>query len=125
MTAKPSVRTHRQLQANVGVDSTNDQVIADAIETMYRLRIVTFAGTALTLSGTDIGATIKLTNAALVTVTLPVGKVGNGFLASIIPLGAGGATLSGTHVGGTTIAQNGLANVMTLDDGSWFVVGAS
>lgn len=120
----PSVMRHGQLQDMVGKQTVSLDILRDLIESVFVPRYVRFAGTALTLIGDHRGATILLTNAAAVTVTLPT-NLGAGFLASIIPLGAGGATLSGTHVGGTTIAQNGLANVMTLDDGSWFVVGAS
>jgi hypothetical protein len=111
----------------VGSISGNNDLLADLIETIYRLRIVRLptTTTALTLDRSHLGALILSTSASAVTITLPTGTLGNGFLTSIIPLGAGGATLSGTHAGGTTIVQNALANVMTLDDGSWFVVGAS
>jgi hypothetical protein len=118
----PFASSKAALMQFLGRQTNNNDALAFLIESMFSPRYIRIPDTTLTLTDDHRGATILLTNAALVTVTLPA--LASGFLASIIPLGAGGATISGTHVGGTTIAQNQLANVMTLDDGSWFVVGA-
>lgn len=124
---KPSVRRHAQLQALVGAISGNNDLLSDLIETIYRLRIIRLptTTTALTLDRTHIGALILSTSASAVTVTLPTGTLGNGFLTSVLVLGAGSVTFSGTHVGGSSAATGIIANAMTLDDGSWYVGGAS
>jgi hypothetical protein len=108
----------------LGRQTNNNDAMAFLIESMFVPRFIRETGTAVTLTEDHRGAWVLLTNASAVTVTLPSG-LGNGFLTSITPLGAGGATISGTHVGGSTIAQNALASASTLDDGSWFVTGAS
>jgi hypothetical protein len=118
-----SVLTERQLLRLTGTPSNDRMLLEHIVHTMFAPRFIRVADTALTLVENHRGAIILLTNAAAVTVTLP--SLGNGFLTTIIPLGAGGATITGTHVGGSTVAQNGMATAMTLDDGSWFVTGAA
>jgi hypothetical protein len=118
-----SVLTERQLLRLTGTPSNDRMLLEHIVHTMFAPRFIRVADMALTLVENHRGAIILLTNAAAVTVTLP--SLGNGFLTTIIPLGAGGATISGTHVGGSTVAQNGMATAMTLDDGSWFVTGAA
>jgi hypothetical protein len=119
-----SVMTERQLLRLSGTPSNDRLLLEQLIHTVFAPRFIRNATTAVTLVEEHRGAILLLTNAAAVTVTLPT-TLGNSFLTSIIPLGAGGATISGTHVGGSTVAQNGMATAVTLDDGSWFVTGAS
>lgn len=112
------------LQKLCGSPSIDGQQMRSLIDTVFKPRYIPIPGAAVTLTEDHRGAVLLLTNAAAVTVTLP-STLGASFLTSIIPLGAGGATVSGTHVGGSTVAQNGFASLMTLDDSSWFVTGAA
>jgi len=105
-------------------DQPMQDAMGDLIKSIYSPRFIRTSATAIVLGPEHQGAVFICTAAGLVTVTLSSG-LGPGFMTSILPLGAGGATLSGTHVGGTTIAQNVLATAMTLDDSSWFVMGAA
>lgn len=119
-----SVMTERQLLRLSGTPSNDRLLLEHIVHTLFAPRFSRVADTTLTLNENHRGAIILLTNASAVTVTLPT-LLGVGFLTTIIPLGAGGATISGTHVGGSTVAQNGMATAFTLDDGSWFVTGAA
>ncbi|MBB3743930.1 hypothetical protein FHX10_003429 [Rhizobium sp. BK591] len=111
-----------QLQQLCSSPALDGQQLRSLYDTIFMPRFIRVSGTALTLTDEHRGAWILLTNASTVTITLPT--LSAGILVSITPLGAGGASLSGTHLGGTTISQNGLATLATLDDGSWFVTGA-
>ncbi|MGO7089510.1 hypothetical protein AB9E14_23830 [Rhizobium leguminosarum] len=112
-----------QLQQLCSSPALDGQQLRSLYDTIFTPRFIRVPDTTLTLTDDHRGAWILLTNASAVTVTLPA--LSAGFLATITPLGAGGATLSGTHIGGSTIAQNGAATVATLDDASWFVTGAA
>lgn len=113
-----------QLQQSCGSPPLDGQQMRSVLDSVFKPRYIRVAGTAVTLAEDHRGAILLLTNASAVTVTLP-STLGASFLTSIVPLGASGATISGTHVGGSTVAQNGFASLFTLDDSSWFVTGAA
>jgi len=119
----PFASAKAALMKMLGLQTNNNDAMAFTIESMFSPRFIRVTGTSLTLTDDHRGAWILLTNASAVTVTLAA--LDPAFLATITPLGTGGATISGTHVGGSTIAQNAVATVATLDDASWFVQGAS
>lgn len=119
-----AVLPYYQLRQLCGSPQLDGQQMQTIIDSIFIPRYVVEAGTSFTLTEDHRCAWVFCTNAALVTVTLPAG-LGIGFLTSVTPLGAGGATISGTHVGGSTVAQNGEATLATIYDGSWFVQGAA
>lgn len=118
-------------RTNLGVDITSlskpSELTADAPAVV--------SGTTDTLTATDHGQTIRYTNAAQVTVTIPTDAsedLADGFWTSLYAEGAGGVTLSTTGItltGATpnkTIAQNECMLVMkTATANTWMVIGGT
>ena len=125
------VRTGNDIAYTTGNISTTGTITGGNSSTSslsgFGANINTQSGTTYTIDATDNGKVIQTTGASAITITIPTG-LPTGFNCTIVQMGAGQITFSGTYLNRTgftkSASQYSVMSILNLGTNNYIVTGA-